>query len=189
MSTEAVESGAYSMEVPVLDGVRVSMQYLTLSIEGPLGKISREFLHTGLKIVLEDNAIRVISLNRGRRFKARVGTVAKLIRNMMEDVLHGYMVKLKIVYSHFPVTVKYDRATGVVSIHNFIGEKSPRKFRIPYQNIDIQVSGQDIIVTGIDRNEVTQVAAMFEQATKIKDKDQRIYIDGIYIFEKGPWRK
>ncbi|NHV98636.1 MAG: 50S ribosomal protein L6 [Thaumarchaeota archaeon] len=184
-----MESAVHVATVKVPENVKISLQYSTVTVEGPLGRLSRDFSHTGLKLTLEGDVLKVFSVNKGRRFKARVGTVAKLIKNMFEGVLHGYIVRLKIVYSHFPVTVKYDKPTGTVSIHNFMGEKSPRLFKIPFPNVDIHVSGQDITVTGLDKNEVTQVAAMFELATKIKDKDPRVYIDGIYVVEKGLWRK
>jgi len=179
----------YSEVVEPVEGVRINLVDSTVTVEGPLGKLSKDFSHTGLKLVLDNGVLKIISSKKGKRFKALVKTVAKLVKSMMDNVLHGYMVKLKIVYSHFPVTVKYDKSKGIVSIHNFLGEKAPRIFRVPFKNIDISVSGQDITVTGLDKNEVTQVAAMFELATKIKDKDQRIYIDGIYVVEKGPWRR
>lgn len=189
MPTSITEQALYSANVKIPKGVKVSLHYSALTVEGPLGKLSKDFSHTGLKLVLEDDVLRVFSVNRGKRFKAVVGTVAKLITNMIEGVIHGYMAKLRIVYSHFPVTVRYDKSTGIVSIHNFMGERSPRSFKVPFPNVDIKISGQDITVTGLDKNEVTQVAAMFELATKIKDRDPRVYIDGIYVVEKGLWRK
>lgn len=189
MSTNTMEAAVHIQSVEVAEGVKIRLEYSTITVEGPLGRLSKDFSHTGLKFVLENNVLKILSVNKGKRFKAMVGTVAKLARNMMEGVLHGYMAKLKIVYSHFPVTVKYDKSTGIVSIHNFIGEKSPRVFKVPFPNVDIQVSGQDITVTGLDGNEVSQVAAMFESATRIRNKDPRVYIDGIYVVEKGLWRK
>jgi large subunit ribosomal protein L6 len=189
MSTSTLESAVHVETVEVPEGVKISLQYATVTVEGPLGRLSRDFSHTGVKLVLEGNVLRVFSVNKGRRFKARVGTVAKLIGDMAMGVLHGYMARLKVVYSHFPITVKYDKPTRTVSIHNFMGEKSPRFFKVPFPNLEIQVSGQDITVTGLDKNEVTQVAAMFESATRIRGKDPRVYVDGIYVVEKGFWRK
>lgn len=188
MSTSTMETAVHVQTVEVAEGVKIRLEYSTVTVEGPLGRLSKDFSHTGLKLMLENNVLKILSVNKGKRFKAMVGTVAKLVRNMMEGVLHGYMAKLKIVYSHFPVTVKYDKSTRIVSIHNFMGEKSPRVFKVPFPNVDIQVSGQDITVTGLDGNEVSQVAAMFESATKIRNKDPRVYIDGIYVVEKGLWR-
>lgn len=189
MSTSTMETPIHVQTVEVAEGIKMSLQYSTVIVEGPLGRLSKDFSHTGLKLVLENNVLKILSVNKGKRFKAMVGTVTKLVRNMMEGVLHGYEAKLKIVYSHFPVTVKYNKSTGTVSIHNFLGEKSPRFFKVPFPNVDIHVSGQDITVTGLDRNEIAQVAAMFESATRIRNKDPRVYIDGIYVVEKGLWRK
>jgi large subunit ribosomal protein L6 len=180
---------AYSEEVEAVKDVSISLKDSTVIVKGPLGSLSKDFSHTGLRLIMEGGTLRIVCFKKGKRSKAIAGTVAKTVRSMIEGVLHGYIVKLKIVYSHFPVTVKYDKSRGLVSIHNFLGEKSPRVFKIPFENIEVQVSGQDITVTGLDKNEVAQVAAMFELATKIKDKDPRIYLDGIYVVEKGLWRK
>lgn len=189
MSTSIVETAVYFETVEVMKDVEIKLQNSIIKVKGPLGEVSKDFSHTGLKFVLEDNILKIISVNKGKKFKSMVTTIAKLIKNMMEGVLYGHMVKLKIVYSHFPITVKYDKSTGIVSIYNFMGEKSPRKFRVPFRNIDVNMSGQDIVITGLDKNEVTQVATMFELATKIKNKDLRVYIDGIYVIKKGLWKR
>jgi large subunit ribosomal protein L6 len=48
----------------------------------------------------------------------------------------------------------------------------------------VKASGDEIIIQGINLEEVSQTAANIEQSTKIKDKDQRVFLDGIYVFEK-----
>jgi large subunit ribosomal protein L6 len=68
-------------------------------------------------------------------------------------------------------------------IENFTGEKTPRIVRIVGDS-KVRVSGDEIVIQGINLQDVTQSAANIEQATKIKDKDQRVFLDGIYIFEK-----
>jgi large subunit ribosomal protein L6 len=32
---------------------------------------------------------------------------------------------------------------------------------------------------------VSETAAEIQRSTKIKDKDQRVFLDGLYVFEKG----
>ena len=50
-----------------------------------------------------------------------VGTIESHIKNMITGVTKGYTYKLKIVFSHFPITVKVqDRA---VMVENFTGER------------------------------------------------------------------
>jgi len=39
-------------------------------------------------------------------------------------------------------------------------------------------------VKGVSLEDVGQTAANVEQATKIKRKDQRIFLDGVYIYQK-----
>ena len=41
-----------------------------------------------------------------------------------------------------------------------------------------------MIAQGVSREDVGQTAANIELATKIKRKDQRIFLDGLYIYHK-----
>ena len=50
--------------------------------------------------------------------------------------------------------------------------------------VKVEVTKEDVIVKGIDIEAVGQTAANIEQATKIKEKDLRVFLDGIYIYEK-----
>ncbi|MFQ6053494.1 MAG: 50S ribosomal protein L6, partial [Candidatus Bathyarchaeia archaeon] len=44
--------------------------------------------------------------------------------------------------------------------------------------------GDDIIIEGIDIEEVGQTAANIQRATKIRRKDLRKFLDGIYVYNK-----
>jgi len=46
------------------------------------------------------------------------------------------------------------------------------------------VKGEDIIVQGTNIEDVSQTAANIEKATKVKKKDPRVFLDGIYIYER-----
>ena len=48
----------------------------------------------------------------------------------------------------------------------------------------VNPKGEDVIVTGPVLTEVTQTAANIQQRTKVKNKDHRVFLDGIYIYEK-----
>ncbi len=71
-----------------------------------------------------------------------------------------------------------------VIIENFQGEQRSRRARI-HGDVKIAVEGDDISVQGINLQHVTQTAANIQQATKIKKKDPRVFLDGIYVFEKN----
>jgi large subunit ribosomal protein L6 len=69
-------------------------------------------------------------------------------------------------------------------IENFTGERSPRKAKIA-GDVQIKVQSEDVIVQGINLEDVSQTAANIEQATKVKKKDPRVFLDGIYVYEKS----
>ena len=117
-----------------------------------------------------------------RRKKALVGTIASHIENMIIGVTKKFYYKLKIIYTHFPVNVRIEGDT--LYIENFLGEKAPRKAKI-LSGVDVKLSKDEITLEGIDIEKVGQTAANIEQATKVRGRDRRVFIDGIYIYEKG----
>ena len=48
----------------------------------------------------------------------------------------------------------------------------------------MEVKGDTVIVTGIDKELVGQTMANIEQATKVRGFDIRVFQDGIYLVEK-----
>jgi large subunit ribosomal protein L6 len=48
------------------------------------------------------------------------------------------------------------------------------------------IKGEDISVEGVDLKVVSQTAANIQDSTRIKEKDLRVFLDGIYISGKGP---
>jgi large subunit ribosomal protein L6 len=88
---------------------------------------------------------------------------------------------MKIVYAHFPMTVK---AVGdKVTIENFLGERYPRTAKI-VGSAKVQVKGEEVVITGINKEDVGQTMANLEQATKIKGRDPRVFQDGIYFVSR-----
>ena len=183
-STEVVKMIERVIEIP--EGVEVTVEGdttkgYTVTAKGPLGENSRFLKFRGIYIEKEDGKIRIYSNEDRRRFKAMVGTFWAHIRNLIKGVKDGYEYKLKVVYAHFPIKVRVEGKE--VIIENFLGEKHPRRAKI-VGRAQVEIRGQEIVVRGIDKEECGQTAANLEQATKIKDKDPRVFQDGIYIVEK-----
>jgi large subunit ribosomal protein L6 len=65
-----------------------------------------------------------------------------------------------------------------------LGERVPRVAKIVGKT-QVKVEGSDLIVTGINIEEVGQTAANIEQACRIVGYDRRKFMDGIYIVSKG----
>lgn len=174
-------------EVQVPSNVSVRVDGLKVTVRGPKGEITRDFSHAkGVVIRVDESSdpkrVVVEAYFADKRVKALVGTIASHIENMIVGVTKGYRYKLRIITSHFPITVKVqgDR----VVIENFLGEKAPRVARI-IPGVTVKVQKDDVIVEGIDIEAVGQTAANIELATKVRDKDRRVFIDGIYIYERG----
>jgi large subunit ribosomal protein L6 len=100
---------------------------------------------------------------------------------MITGVQKGFTYKLKIVFSHFPISVK--AKDKFVLIENFIGERNPRKAKT-IGDVQVKIQSEDVIIQGINLEDVSQTAANIEQATKVKRKDPRVFLDGIYVYEK-----
>jgi large subunit ribosomal protein L6 len=68
-------------------------------------------------------------------------------------------------------------------IQNFLGERVPRVAKIVGKT-QVKVEGSDLIVSGINIEEVGQTAANIEQACRIVGYDRRKFLDGCYIISK-----
>ncbi|MBS7650349.1 MAG: 50S ribosomal protein L6 [Candidatus Bathyarchaeia archaeon] len=180
--TPILELAERTVEIP--EGVKVEVSGRRVKVEGPRGSLTRDFSHMPVTINLEDGRLRVKTEWPRKREYAMVGTAASHIKNMIRGVTEGFRYKLKMVHAHFPITVKVKEKERILLIENFTGERSPRKVEL-LGDVSVKVSGEEITVEGINIEDVSQTAANIEAATKIKDKDQRVFLDGIYIFEKG----
>ena len=174
----AVES-VKSIGVP--DGVDVKIEGRSISVKGEKGAMTRDFSEAPVSLRLEDKTIVVQANWPRKREAALVGTIAAIIQNMITGVTRGYTYKLKTVFSHFPISVKVKEKA--VSIENFTGERSPRVTRI-IGDVRVSFKEDDVIVQGISLEDVSQTAANIERATKVKSKDPRVFLDGIFIYEK-----
>jgi len=169
-------------ELVIPENVTVEMNNKNVKVSGPKGELEKEFKHFfDIKIKKKENKIVVTSPSDRRKVKAMVGTISAHIKNMVKGVTEGYTYKMRVVYSHFPVTVKVEN--DKVMIQNFLGETVPRVAKI-VGDTKIEVKGQDIILTGPNKDDVGQTSANIEQACRINKYDRRIFQDGVYIVEK-----
>lgn len=168
--------------VNIPNGVEVIVENKKVVVTGPKGKLERNFSHARNVIIrIENRKVIVESFLPKKKDKALVGTIAGHIKNMIKGVTQGFRYKMKIVYAHFPITVKTKGKT--IIIENFLGEKVPRTAKI-IGDVKVSVKGDEVIIEGIDIESVSQTAANIELATRIKGKDPRVFLDGIYIYAK-----
>ena len=85
------------------------------------------------------------------------------------------------VFSHFPITVKVDGKK--ILIENFQGSVR-QELQTVVGNTKVVPKGDDVVLTGEVWTDITQTAANIELRSKVKNKDHRVFLDGIYAFEK-----
>ena len=160
------------------ENINVAVDNKTVKIKGPKGELSKTFKYFfDIKIEKKDNKIVVTSESDMKKVRAMIGTIIAHIRNMVQGVTEGFTLKMKVIYSHFPVTVKIEG--NKVLINNFLGETVPRVAKI-VGDTKVEVNGQDIKLTGPSKDDVGQTCGNIEIACRISKYDRRIFQDGIY---------
>jgi len=168
--------------IQVPDGVEVSLAGRKVTVKGDKGTLTRDFSYVPISIDVNGKTIRVWAEWPRKKEASLVGTIHSHIQNMISGVQKGFSYKLKIVFSHFPISVKVQAKT--VLIENFTGERRARKAKI-VGDVQVKVQSEDIVVQGLNLEDVSQTAANIEQATKVKKKDPRVFLDGIYVYERN----
>jgi len=153
-----------------------------VTVEGEKGTLVRDFSFVPISIEANGKAVRVWAEWPRKKEAALVGTIHSHIKNMISGVQKGFTYKLKIVFSHFPISVKVQGRT--LFIENFTGERRERKVKL-IGDVKVKIQSEDILVEGVNLEDVSQTAANIEQATKVKNKDPRVFLDGIYVFERN----
>ncbi|MGA2683148.1 MAG: 50S ribosomal protein L6 [Candidatus Bathyarchaeia archaeon] len=171
-----------SKTIQVPDNVDVQMDGKKISFKGDKGSLTRDFSFAPIAIEGEGKTIRVWAKWPRKKEAALVGTIYSHIQNMITGVTKGYSYKLKIVFSHFPISVKLQGKT--ILIENFTGERRERRVKT-LGDVKIKIEPDDIIVEGVNLEDVSQTAANIEQATRVRRKDPRVFLDGIYVYERN----
>ena len=131
--------------------------------------------------VIKDNKIIIGKDRPTKKDKKLINTSTAHIKNMIVGLEEKYVYKLFIASVHFPMTVTIQGKE--VIIKNFLGEKQDRKAKI-VEGVEVKIEGEIVTVEGIDKEAAGQTAANIETATKIRNRDRRIFQDGIFITEK-----
>ena len=140
------------------------------------------FITEEIDIKIKNNIVELsCSKSPHRKEKALIGTFSAHIKNMIKGVTEGFEYKMKTVYSHFPIKISVEENEFI--IQNFLGERSPRRAKI-LENVKVETIGDNVTVSGIDKEKVGQTAANIERAARVKNRDIRVFQDGVYLISK-----
>ncbi|MDP2767544.1 MAG: 50S ribosomal protein L6 [Candidatus Methanoperedens sp.] len=168
--------------IGIPQGVNVAIDNMNVSVSGPQGQLERELWYPGIVIKKIDSEV-VVETNFSRREQlAMLGTFESHLKNMITGVSKGYEYTMKMVYSHFPIQLKVEGNRVLIS--NFLGEKKARKANI-LGNTKVTIKGDQVVISGINKEDVGQTAANIHTATKIRRLDPRVFQDGVYLVERG----
>ncbi|MDD3933031.1 MAG: 50S ribosomal protein L6 [Methanoculleus sp.] len=169
-------------QVEIPPGVDVTLEGSVLTVSGPKGTLARDMRFPQIGVAVEGSEVVVSTASNKKRFLAMSGTLEAHVKCMIQGVVEGYEYRMKVVYSHFPIQLK--QQGNRLEIANFLGEKQPRIAKI-IEGVTIKIGNDEVTLTGIDKEKVGNTAANIEHATKITNRDPRVFQDGIYITERA----
>ncbi len=139
--------------VPIPSGVEVSISGSVVEVKGPKGTLSRE-LPGGLTIHQDGDELVVERPDDERESKALHGLSRSLVNNMVIGVSEGFTKELEIVGVGYRANAK-----GKNTLELMLGFSHPVEVSAP-DGVEFDVPQQtQIIVSGIDKQQVGQVAA------------------------------
>ena len=173
-------------EIEITEGIQGVIEGKEIILKKGSDELRRK-LSSVIDTKIEGDKIILGVKNARKNEKKMFGTMKAHIQNMITGLNKKFKYKLQIANVHFPMTVKIDEAKNELLINNFLGEKIDRRIKL-VPGVSVKVDKEFIEVEGIDREKTGQCAANIEKGAKPKNKDRRIFQDGIYIIEK-PGRK
>ncbi len=170
------------LDIP--SGTQVSVENGMVMIKGKLGSAGKKYNQKFAKVKVEGSVLTVEGSS-VKEIKKRAGTAEKALASVLGEAMvsvnSGIVVKMKIVYAHFPMSVEVKGKE--ISIKNIFGEKIARKAGI-VGDTKVEIKGQEVTVNGIDRYDVGQTVANIRQACGARGNDTRVFQDGIYVIEE-----
>jgi large subunit ribosomal protein L6 len=146
--------------IPVPSGVTITLDEGAVTVTGPQGTLSRP-LPAAISVRQEEGTLLVERPNDERQNRALHGLTRSLVANMVTGVTAGYTKELEIVGVGYRALAK-----GPSSLELALGFSHPVNFDAP-EGITFEVpTATRILVKGIDKEKVGQVAADIRKIRK-----------------------
>nr|AJS13352.1 large subunit ribosomal protein L6 [uncultured archaeon] len=156
-----------TIEIP--EGIEAEIEGSKVIVKGKEGTNERKFDFSNLSFEKKGNEIIIGNKKSSKKEKRRMNTIAAHIKNMIGGAQKVFEYKLKICFSHFPITVEIKGNEALVK--NFLGERTPRKVKIP-KGAEVKVDKEIVTVTSPSIETAGQAAANFENVTRIVKRDR-----------------
>jgi len=177
-------------ELEIPEGVTVAVKSRVIVVTGPRGKLTKNIRHINMDVRLvkgkSNNKVTLAVWQGNRKHVACLRTVKSLISNMITGVTKGFLYKMRAVYAHFPINCIIQDNGHKLEIRNFLGEKTVRHVDM-LDGVTVSESKtqkDELIIEGTDIENVSQSAASIQGICRVRNKDIRKFLDGIYVSDK-----
>src|SRR5574339_512518 len=133
-------------EVEAPARVKISKEGNVVVVKGKLGTVKKDFRRLPATVTVDGNKITVKPYGKRKQDLAVTNTARSILESMITGVEKGYTYKLKIIFAHFPISVKVKGKE--VQVENFFGERAPRVATIVGDTTKVVVAGEDLLVQG-----------------------------------------
>jgi large subunit ribosomal protein L6 len=169
--------------VAVPSGVTASVEGQTVKVKGPKGAL-QVVLPDDVIATLDKGSIKVDPRHETKRARSMWGTSRTLVSNLMTGVTKGFERKLEIT------GVGYRAAVQGKNLQLALGYSHDVVYAIPDGIAIVTPKPTEIVITGIDRQKVGQVAAEIRGWRSPEPyKGKGVRYAGEYIFRKEGKKK
>ena len=169
--------------VPVPSGVTANIEGQTVKVKGPKGAL-QQVLHGDVVATMEAGAIKLDPRAETKRARSQWGTARTLVNNLMTGVTKGYERKLEITGVGFRAAVQGK------NLQLQLGYSHDVVYPIPDGISIVTPKPTEIVITGIDKQKVGQVAAEIRDYRPPEPyKGKGVKYAGEYIFRKEGKKK
>lgn len=176
------------------EGVEVQAKARKVTVTGPRGSNYKDFSHVALDIQILNMStakmsgkyVRIQMWNGAYRQACAVSTIKSHINNMIIGVTEGFRYKMRLVHAHFPITAIIPKDGKSIEIKNFLGGKKSHIIKLNegcsvFSSKDVK---DELVFDGRDIGLLSQTCARVCQVCKIGKKDERKFLDGIFVSQK-----
>ena len=164
--------------ITVPAGVTIAVENSKVKVSGTKGNLELD-IPEGISVKLDDSTLVVSRNSEDKPIKAKHGLIRSLINNMIIGVSEGYSKTLEVNGVGFKVNLSGKTLKLSLGYSHEITYAAP-------DSVDVNVDGNKIIISGIDKQLVGQVAADIREFKKPEPyKGKGIKYDDEHIIRKA----
>jgi large subunit ribosomal protein L6 len=138
--------------IAIPKGVDVTLSGATISVKGPLGTVARA-MDANVAVTREGEHLLCKALGNSRHAEAMSGTMRALLANMVRGVSKGFEKKLALVGVGYRAQAQGDKLNLTLGFSHPVVHQMPKGVKV------VTPTQTEIVISGIDRQQVGQVAA------------------------------